>query len=53
MAAKRSLAGELLVFLWQKKIFWLLPMIFVIVLLALVLVFASDDGVGPFIYTLF
>ena len=46
-------AGELLKFLWQRKRWWLIPMIAVLLLFALLLVFASASGVGPFIYTLF
>ena len=45
--------GELLRFLWQRKLWWLIPMIVVLTLLALLVVFASTSGVGPFIYTLF
>ena len=46
-------AGELLLFLWAKKIWWLIPMLSIFLLFALLLISASSNGVGPFIYTLF
>jgi hypothetical protein len=53
MIANLGVAGELLKFLWRRKLWWLIPMIAVLLLFALLLVFASASGVGPFIYTLF
>ena len=45
--------GQLLNFLWQRKLWWLIPMVAVLLLFGLLLIFASASGVGPFIYTLF
>ena len=53
MAANVGVAGELLLFLWHTKMWWLIPMVSVLLLLGLLLVFASTSGVGPFIYALF
>ena len=53
MMANLGVVGEVLSFLWQRKLWWLIPMVAVLLLLALLLVFASASGVGPFIYTLF
>ena len=53
MITKLGVAGELLKFLWQRKLWWLIPMVTLLLLLGLLLVFASTSGVGPFIYTLF
>jgi hypothetical protein len=53
MASNFSVAGELLSFLWQRKLWWLIPMITVLLLFGLLLIFASASGIGPFIYTLF
>jgi len=44
---------ELLQFLWERKLWWLIPMVSVLLLFGLLLIFASASGVGPFIYTLF
>jgi len=48
-----SIFRELLVFLWQRKLWWLIPMIIVLVLFGLLLIFAQSSAVAPFIYTLF
>lgn len=45
--------GELLRFMWARKLWWLVPMMVVLVLLVAVLVFAQGSAVAPFIYTLF
>lgn len=45
--------GELLRFMWARKLWWLVPMLVVLVLLVAVLVFAQGSAVAPFIYTLF
>jgi len=53
MRLNLGVAGELLVFLWQRKLWWLIPMVALLMLFGLFLVFASSSGVAPFIYTLF
>lgn len=53
MLTNLGVSGELLRFLWQRKLWWLIPMVTVLIIFALLLVFASASGVGPFIYTLF
>ncbi len=44
---------DLINFLKERKKFWLLPMIVVLLLLGLLIVFAGGSVVAPFIYTLF
>lgn len=53
VAARMGIVGELLSFLWQRKLWWLIPMILVIVLFGVLLIFAQGSAVAPFIYTLF
>ena len=53
MITNLGIVGEFLTFLWQRKLWWLIPMVVVLLVIALLLVFASASGVGPFIYTLF
>jgi len=48
-----GILGELLVFLWKRKLWWMIPMIVVLILFALLLIFAQGSAVAPFIYTLF
>jgi len=44
---------ELLVFLWQRKLWWLIPIIIFLVLMGFLLIFTQSSAVAPFIYTLF
>lgn len=53
MGARFGIAGELLSFLWQAKMWWMIPLVAVLLFLGLLIVFGSTTGVGPFIYTLF
>ena len=53
MGNKLGIAGELLAFLWHQKMWWMIPIVSILLLLGLLITFASASGVGPFIYTLF
>ncbi len=45
---------ELFRFLWKRKMYWLFPMVALLVVFGLLLIFAaSNSAVAPFIYTLF
>lgn len=48
-----ELLSDLWLFLKQRKKFWLMPVIVVLVLLGALIVLASGSAVAPFIYTLF
>ncbi|MBI3571972.1 hypothetical protein HY091_00335 [Candidatus Kaiserbacteria bacterium] len=50
---KLSLAKEFILFLKERKKFWLIPIIIVFFGVGLLLVFAQGSVVAPFIYTLF
>jgi len=53
MKSKILVAGELLSFLWNRKLWVLIPFVSVILLLGLITIIGTTSGVGPFIYTLF
>ncbi len=53
MATNMGTAGEVLSFLWQRKRWWLIPLVTALLIFAILLVFATASGVAPFIYTLF
>ena len=48
-----TIARELVEFLWERKLWWLIPMVGMLLLLGLLLVFAQSSAIAPFIYTLF
>lgn len=53
MTLNMGIVGQILSFLWQRKLWWLIPMVAILLLFGLLVIFASASGVGPFIYTLF
>ena len=53
MVTNTGIVGEIMVFLWQRKLWWLIPMIAMLLLIGLVLVFATGSGALPFLYPLF
>jgi hypothetical protein len=53
LKARGGVLGEILVFLWQNKRWWLIPMVLVLILLGGLLALATATGLAPFIYTLF
>ncbi len=53
MLNNAGVVGEFVSFLWQQRLFWMIPMVVVLLLFGMLLIFASSSGVGPFVYTLF
>ena len=53
LASHSSVIGELFSFLWQQRLWWLIPMMVVLLLFGLLLIFAQSSPIAPFIYTLF
>jgi len=49
---KLGVAGELLGFLWAQKLWWMIPLVVMLLLLAALIAFASATSLGPFIYPL-
>jgi len=50
---KFGIINEFLVFLWQGKKFWLIPIVVLLLLFGAIIVFAQGNALAPFIYTLF
>ena len=48
-----SIIGELFSFLWAARLWWMIPMVFMLLLLGGLIIFAQSSSVAPFIYTLF
>lgn len=53
IGTRLGIIGQLLTFLWKKKLWWMIPIVLVLVLFGLLLIFAQGSGLAPFIYTLF
>ena len=52
-SSKLGIAGELLGFFWRQRLWWLMPMVVVLLVFGLLLIFAQTSALAPFIYTLF
>jgi hypothetical protein len=51
--SRLGIFGELQRFFWHRKLWWMIPMIVVLVLFGLLMIFTGSSAVAPFIYTLF
>jgi hypothetical protein len=53
VGTKASIAVELLGFLWERKLWWMIPSITVLLLFGLLIILTEGSALAPFIYTLF
>ena len=44
---------DLIEFLISKKKFWLIPVVFVLIIIGVLIVYVGSTALSPFIYTLF
>ena len=50
---KLGIIRELMTFLWERKLWWMMPMVLTLLLFGLLILFAESSAVAPYIYTLF
>lgn len=48
-----GILGELLSFLWKRKLYWMIPLVVTLLVFALLIIVGSAGPGGAFIYTLF
>ena len=48
-----GILAEFVEFLWERKLWWMIPMMAVLVLFGALLVLTQSSAIAPFIYTLF
>jgi hypothetical protein len=53
LKSRFGIMGEFIGFLWEEKIWWMIPMVVVLLVFGLLIVFAQSSPIAPFIYTLF
>jgi len=53
IAGRFEIAGELISFLWVNKLWWMIPMIVVLLMFGVLIAVSQSSVIGPFIYTLF
>ena len=45
--------NELFAFLWENRLWWIIPFVVVLILVGVLVIFAQTSPVSPFIYALF
>ena len=53
LVSRAGTLRQLLAFLWQQRLWWLIPMLAVLVLFIALLLFTQSSALSPFVYTLF
>ena len=53
VGGRASIMGEFILFLWERKLWWMIPMVAVLLLFGTLMVLAQGTALSPFIYTLF
>ncbi|MBI4044085.1 MAG: hypothetical protein HY392_00060 [Candidatus Diapherotrites archaeon] len=48
-----TIARGILRFLWKKKVWWLAPIMLLLILVAILIVFSQSSVLSPFVYALF
>lgn len=51
--ARMGILGELMQFLWRRKLYWLIPMMIVLALFIVLIILGSNPATAPFIYPMF
>lgn len=51
--SRASTVKELLVFLWQNRLWWIIPFVIMLLLVGILVVFAQTSPAAPFMYALF
>ena len=53
LKSKFSIISELLAFLWVRRLWWMIPMVGVLLTFGLLILFSQSSALAPFLYPLF
>jgi len=53
LASRFAIAGQLLAFFWRRKVWWMVPLVFIILVFGVLVIFGQSSAVSAFIYALF
>ena len=53
MSQNKGMVKELMHFLWARKVWWLAPVIVMLILVGVLIIFGASSPLSPFIYALF
>jgi len=45
--------SELIAFLWLRRLWWMIPMVVVLLVFGLLIIFTQSSALAPFLYPLF
>jgi len=48
-----SIMSELMTFLWARRLWWMIPMVVVLLAFGLLIIFTQSSALAPFLYPLF
>jgi hypothetical protein len=51
--ARLGIAGGLVSYFWRRKIWWMVPLVVVLLMLGVLVIFGQSSAISAFIYTLF
>ena len=52
-SARFGIAGDLLTFFWRRKLWWMTPLVAILLLLGVLVIFGQSSAISAFIYTIF
>ena len=53
LTSRVGVVGRLFQYLWRERMWWMIPMVVVLLLFVGLVLFSQSSAVAPFIYTLF
>lgn len=51
--SRLGIIGELMRFLWARKLWWLIPMIIALLVFGILIIMGASGALSPFIYSVF
>lgn len=53
LRSRASVIWRLCQFLWQERLWWMIPMVVTLLVFGALVFFAQSSAIAPFVYTLF
>jgi hypothetical protein len=53
LVGRFGIASELLQLFWERKLWWMMPMLILLIIFGFLIISAQSSAIAPFIYTLF
>jgi hypothetical protein len=53
LGVRLGIAGELIHLLWIERLWWMIPVVIILLGLSVLIILAHSSAIAPFIYTLF